>query len=194
MRYYLENIFHVLKNPSFWYPRLSFYIFYFGKRVFRHTKSSLTYGETPYKVWSLVASYIKPSDRFIDLGCGRGLGLFYLACLVKARYLGVEFNKEFVFFGNHLAKICHYDNIQFLHKDLINYPLPECDIVFIAGTCFEDSILQKLCCELNRIRPKKIFSISTCLVEYGLKGYNIKEEIIAMPWGKTSLYILLTSF
>lgn len=190
IRYYIENIFSVLKTPSFWYPRLAFYVFYFGKRVFNQKNPSLIYGETPYPVWKLLASHIKLSDRVIDLGCGRGVGLFYLASLIKARYLGVEYHKEFVSCGNKIAKICHYPNIQFIHKDLTNYTLPECDVIFLAGTCFDDKLLHILSCELNRIKPRKILSISTCLVEYGLKGYKITEESIRMPWGITSLYIM----
>lgn len=201
IKYYLSNAIYVLKTPVFWYIRLCFFIFYFGKRPFQTVKKqtqgsasqALTYGETPYAVWELIGHFLKPNDRFMDLGSGRGLGLFFLACQIPARFLGIECVHDFVARGSKIADTCGISNIQFMHKDLHSFKLPKCDIVYLAGTCFDDELLEKICLSLSEIKPRHIFSISTDLREYNLCGYDIQEKQINMPWGKTSLYILTLS-
>lgn len=150
----------------------------------------MTYGETPYAVWDIIKEYLNVNDRFIDIGSGRGVGVFYLASMVKAKFLGVEFIDEFVCIGNKIAQIAHLKNVLFLQKDLRTYRLPSSDIVFIAGTCFDDDLMKKLCLDLNRVKPKYIFSISTSLIEYGLQNFHVEEVKVYMAWGETSLYIL----
>ena len=195
IRFYLENAVRVLKNPRFWYARLCYFVFYFGKRPFASCKEdrsnpSLTYGETSYSVFDAIAQHIKYNDRFVDLGCGRGLGLFYLATMVKARYLGLEIKDEFVRVGRIIKTVAGFQNIEFMQKDLHTYKLPACDVIFIAGTCFDEKLLGRICLEINRIKPRKVLSISTSLIEYGLLDYKIQDVPIDMPWGQTSLFVL----
>lgn len=194
IRYYFQNALKILQNPKFWYARLCFYVFYLGKRPFALSHNSLnpslTYGETPYAVFETIARYLRFNDRFLDLGSGRGLGLFYLASIVEARFLGVELIKEYVDLASKIAQLSRYQNIQFMEKDLATYRLPACDAIFLAGTCYDDELLQKICREISNVKPRYVFSISTSLTEYGLTSYEIEDVPIYMPWGQTSLYVL----
>ena len=193
---FLRNFLSVLKTMSYWKVFLSYFVFYLGRRHYRFHKTqgsqfdtpSFTYGETPYYLWDLMALYFKPKDKVMDLGCGRGNGLMYAAKKYPILCLGIEAIEPFTLIGSQIAKLCGVGNIQFMHKDLSLYKLPKADVVYLAGTCFSDELLETLAFELLKIKPRLIFSISTSLEEYGLSGYETSEFFIVMPWGRTTLF------
>jgi SAM-dependent methyltransferase len=189
----LSSIAHVLIRPGFWSLALSLKTLYFLD-CFSFYKSkdsnhSLTYGRTPLRVFKMMASYTKQSDTFLDLGCGEGLGLFYLNHVYGVKTKGIELRSSFIDTALFLIKKFKIQGMEFKQLDLIEATLPSADVVFIAGTCFEKELLEKVAEDLMWLNPRIVFSISSAMCDYGLKGYSVHEIPIRMDFGKTSLFV-----
>jgi SAM-dependent methyltransferase len=189
----LSNLSHVLKRPRFWPIALSLKALYFYDRLMEKSKletdSALTYGRTPLSVFELIHTYMKPSDTFLDLGCGEGLGLFYLNHVYGMKTIGIDLRRSFIETAHFVTHKYHIPKMEFIQADLSKARLPEADVVFVAGTCFSEGLLEIIAQDLNQIRPRVIVSISAPLSDYGLKNYKVEEIPIRMDFGKTTLFI-----
>lgn len=126
----------------------------------------------------------------MDLGCGRGLGLFYLSELKEIHVMGVDVVHKFIETAEFLKKFINKRNLEFFEADLFLFEWPQATAIFIPGTCYSDALLKHLVEQVLKNRPRIIFSLSTALGEYGLRDYIKRSKDVSMPWGKTTLYIL----
>ena len=128
------------------------------------TDKSTTYGEITFSGMEKIASYtesfhkknpINPINyQFIDLGCGLGKFVIYMALYRLYKSNGIELVKkryeEAVFAKSTLKNknFDNYGNINFINRSFLDPQyLPiirHCGVVFISNLCFEDETQQKL--------------------------------------------------
>jgi len=197
LKLFIQESLLIINNAGCWKILGAYRLLYLFQPPHRIAKKELkeaydpsfTYGETPLKVFEIMASYLKPQDTLCDLGCGGARGLFYLAKSFNIHGVGVEFLGGFIENGLFLKNYFGLDNIEFVHSDLKDFKVPYFEGIFVAGTCFSDELLEILAKQIQNTKPKYVFSISSSLLDYGLKGYTLEEKEILMPFGKTTLFI-----
>jgi hypothetical protein len=194
LRTYFKNLYLVCLKPRSWRALWLLDSLYYGKNPYRlsplQQKESFTYGETPLEIYKIMPKYLKPGQILIDLGCGRGKGLFYLNQGFHITCMGYDAIADFIEEGSKVLKACQIEGILLFHQSLESLSFCCEGAIYLAGTCFEDDLLETLAKHFNEKRPQLIFSLSTALIEYGLNGYSVEEIPVFMPWGKTSLFIL----
>jgi len=172
---------------------VEFYKSYWGLNPYRLAQEVLgdySYGETPLAVYRLMSFELEKGATFLDIGCGRGEGLFYLHLYQGVSVVGVEWIDLFVFLAKEIQKRIGADEMSFLRLDLKKQPLPRAEAYYLAGTCLSDELIEHLVGQLQTIKPSRIFSLSFPLTDYGLNGYSVHKKGVLMPFGKTCLYIM----
>lgn len=193
---FFNNLYHILKTPRSYRAMSCLFMHYLGINPYALSikqieNESFTYGETPLRVFSYIAGSLQKGELFTDIGCGRGKGLLYMSCVRQDCYFkGIEGLEVFVNKAQKITKNAPSAHLEFSLCDLEQMPLCFSDVFYVAGTCFEESLLERIASQLTQLRPRLIFTLSTTLIEYGLKGYSEDEITVLMPWGETSLYIM----
>jgi len=160
-----------------------------GSRV-NLKKENLIYGETPYFSIYKILKYINPTkdDIFYDLGSGRGSVIFFINIYLKIRAIGIEIIPSFVKNSNHIKAKLNLQNIEFLHGNFLDYDINDGTIFYIAGTCFDDDIVEKI------VQKVKEFKTGTWVISlsYPLNSPYLKVEktfVLPYSWGKGTVYI-----
>lgn len=144
------------------------------------------YGETPLRVLYKMAQAIdlKPTDHFIDLGCGRGRAVFFLSHFFGCSATGIDLTPSFITRAKKLAKKHNVQRVTFHCQDFLSFDLKGATCIYLYGTTYPDEWLEKLTSNL----PKKVafVSVSNALP---LQSTSCRELEVAFPWGQASLYI-----
>ncbi|MBS0606820.1 MAG: class I SAM-dependent methyltransferase [Verrucomicrobia bacterium] len=151
-----------------------------------------TYGETPLTTLYSIAKQceITSQDHFIDLGCGRGRGTFFLNDYFGCRTTGIEWNPEFVANAKKLAATGASLAPEFICTDMLSADLSKATVIYLFGTCLPDPIIEKLAESFARLpRSTKIITVSFPLSDYSKAFREIKEFTGSFPWGEGSIYL-----
>jgi SAM-dependent methyltransferase len=150
-----------------------------------------TYGETPLTSLEQIGLEcgICSNDTVVELGCGIGRGVLFLAHRFGCSVLGIEWIPEFV---AHAAKIAEDDeNIIFSCEDMFESDLQEATVIYLYGTSLDDASIQKLIKKFKTLSMgTKIITVSYPLIDYESNEFNlIKEFTVNYPWGKAQVYL-----
>ncbi len=158
--------------------------------VTEQNSRNFIYGETPCLTVSRMLSRIEysPGDHFIDLGCGRGLTLFYAHFLGKLQCTGYDLVPDFIRKANKIKENLNLKNVYFINKNLLDADLSSASIIYIAGTTFTDDQVNRLTETLARAPCGcKVITLS-----YDLKDerFELKEEFKSwFSWGSSHVLI-----
>ncbi len=165
------------------------------RRFCKSKKTSPIYGETPLQAYALLAHHLNLSheDTFIELGCGRGRGLFFLNHLTGCLAIGVERIPLFVkkafqvierYQLGHQVKIIVGD---FLEK------LPTSSgraVFYLYGTTLSAQEIQRLICQLRSYSKNSIYlTVSYPLSDYSAAFCTEKAFTLPFLWGRTTVYL-----
>ena len=162
----------------------------------RGDSNPFVYGETPLIVFDKIATFLKlkEDDVFVDLGCGRGRGLFYLNGVYKLKCIGYDIVEDFIILGNALAKKENLSSkVIFEKKDIAKEPLPTACAIYLAGTCMLDEEIRQVAQKLSHTCAKTtIVTVSFPLSDY-FPSFSIVNTLeVEFLWGKTTLYFQTT--
>jgi hypothetical protein len=143
--------------------------YYFGEssyRIFKREQDrtgdlderNFTYGETGVLAAKLILQEINPPKGALlyDLGSGRGTFLFAANFLFDLRGVGIELLTPYIVYGKKLKKALKVGGIQFINDNILNVDLSPADIVYIAGTTYEDRVLEGINKNLTGLRSGAI--------------------------------------
>lgn len=157
------------------------------------------YGETPLSTWSVIAKEcdITSQDHVIDLGCGRGRGLFFLHCKWGCSVHGIEWIPQFVDTSQKIAATLKFSKITFSCDDMfqserLETTLQKASCIYLYGTCLNADALTYLTALFKKLRPgTKIVTVSEPLQEEeGTSHFKrIKSFQGIFPWGMTEFYL-----
>lgn len=156
---------------------------------------SLHYGATPLSSLERIArrTRLTAHDRVVDLGCGTGLGCFFLARLLRAQVHGVEINPEFVRRAQAIRAELGWANPSFSCGDLMDHPLGEATAVFVYSTSFTDTQLTSLIDKMGRELSEGtlVISVSSPLSAHSTQSLftDIDRFPVNFPWGQGTVFV-----
>jgi SAM-dependent methyltransferase len=154
------------------------------------------YGETPLTSLSLIAENcrISQKDVVFELGCGRGRSCFWLNCFLGCRVVGIEYIPEFVNDANEIKDLYHLSNVNFRNEDMLTADLSEATMIYLYGTCLEDTDIKKLITKFEKLRSgTKIITVSYSLLDYTDTAEPFFKIMKVFPaeftWGTADVYL-----
>jgi SAM-dependent methyltransferase len=153
---------------------------------------NLIYGETPCITMSKILQEISPAagDHFIDLGCGRGLTVFFVRLYYQIPATGVEVIPTFVRRGQQIARRLNLTKIDFVRENLAWLTLDQIGqgtIFFLAGTTFEEELLIKIAARLELLPPGvRLITVSEAFPSDQFRVVACKSY--HFTWGKSEVY------
>ena len=151
-------------------------------------KEAFPYGETPLFSLKQIADLcnLTAGDCVIDLGCGRGRGVFFLADHYRCKVKGVDKIGAFIDRAKALAKKYQTQQVSFTCGDMTEFNLDGATCIFFYGTTFEDDFVATLTRRFLQLKKgTKVISVS-----YPLDGLKLIDQLtVSFPWGKGEVYI-----
>jgi SAM-dependent methyltransferase len=145
-------------------------------------KEAFPYGETPLCSLKKIADRfgLKSSDKVVDLGCGRGRGVFFLAQHYGCEVAGIDMIGPFIETACHLAKECQGLKVSFSCGDMRQFDFSQATFVFFYGTTFSDAFVDELKIAMKALpKGSKIVTVS-----YPLEGLEVIDQfVVSFPWG-----------
>lgn len=150
------------------------------------------YGETPLTVFAEVFERggLCEEDCFVDLGAGRGRGVFFAASLVQCKSIGVE---EVAFFCTQAEKASWRSAAPkpFLDcRTIDQFDMKGGSFFYFYSLCLEEDELVKTIAHLETMKKgARIVTVSVPLTEYS-SLFSVSSSWTALyPWGKAELFL-----
>lgn len=153
------------------------------------TAKVFPYGETPLRALYEIAKIVdlKPTDHFVDLGCGRGRAVFFLSHFFGCRATGIDLTPSFIQKARHLAH--GNPKLTFLCDDFLSYDFKEATCVYLYGTTYSEECLSLLRDKLKRLpKGSRVISISEELLKFN----RHLQAKFSFPWGKGEVFFQTT--
>ncbi len=151
-------------------------------------KEAFPYGETPLCSLKQIADrcHLTAADCVIDLGCGRGRSLFFLAEHYGCRALGIDKIQPFIERAQSLVNKYRITRVSLTCGDLFHCDLSEATCIFFYGTTFDELSVAHLTHRLLALKPgTKIVTVS-----YPLQRLTLLDKFtVSFPWGRGEVYI-----
>jgi SAM-dependent methyltransferase len=152
-----------------------------------------TYGETPLTTLEIIAQRagITAEDTVYELGCGRGRSCFWLRAFVGCRVVGIEYNPVFVRKASALVQACKLEGVVFRCEDMLTVDYSDATVVYLYGSCLEDSFLERLTEQLKQLpNGAKVITVSYALQDYCSEALFEQLACWELPftWGSASVY------
>lgn len=150
-------------------------------------QEAFPYGETP--LWTLKQigeiCGLNREDYVMDLGCGRGRGVFFLAHYFGCRVMGIDQIADFVNNAKNIASQFKRGEVEFYQADLQDFDFSKATCIFLYGTGFEEHVIQRLAAALSCLPLKsKIISVS-----YPIGNFQVfHTAVLSFPWGKANVF------
>jgi SAM-dependent methyltransferase len=146
------------------------------------------YGETPLRALYAMglALNLKPTDCFVDLGCGRGRAVFFLSHVFGCQAIGVDLTPSFITRARRLKAKYGVKKVSFECCDFLKFDFSRATCVYLYGTTYSDACLQAV--EHGFAESFKATRIVT--VSASFLGLEYEKEIeVNFPWGKGSMFV-----
>lgn len=200
---YLRVVFNYYSNTSF--LKIDSYLvfsylfnnpFAISKRflIHRGEEDVYTYGETPLSTLDYITQEcrLSPKDTVFELGCGRGRTCFWLSQFIGCSVVGVDYVPEFIQRAKEVQSKFNVQKIEFRLEDLLQSDLTGATVIYLYGTCFNDSFIKSLIERLIHLpRGTKIITVSYALDEYTDKPLFevLKRFPASFTWGIADVYL-----
>lgn len=147
------------------------------------------YGETPLSVFTkmFLLCGLPEGSTFIDLGAGRGKGVFFAACCFSYQAIGIEEIPTFVQHALLIQEKFPTLPVSFLCADICQMPIPKADLIYLYNLAMSPKECQKLYQSLETISSSTFL---ICVSEPLPPPFTLIASFpVEYPWGKTLLYI-----
>ncbi len=193
-RYYGNSLFKVLDlKLKYHYKNLTpFEISKEYQRKFPKKKHLYLYGETPLRVYEMMASRwdLGSNDRFTELGAGTYRGGLFLTSFFQCDYVGVEWLQEYAKFAMQLKKMHKLKPFTIICDDLFNVDLKDSNFIYLFGTCLKKDEIQTLCQKFSKeCRASNIITVSFPLSDYSTDFITLDQMLLEFEFGLTTVYL-----
>jgi SAM-dependent methyltransferase len=153
-------------------------------------KEAFPYGETPLCSLKKIADRfgLKSSDKVIDLGCGRGRGVFFLSQHYGCEVTGIDRVSSFIQRAKSLAEEHQALKVSFACGDMRKFDFSQASFVFFYGTTFSDEFVDELKQAMKALpKGSKVVTVS-----YSIEGLELVDQLVVLfPWGSAAVYLHL---
>ncbi|NJM32938.1 MAG: class I SAM-dependent methyltransferase [Limnobacter sp.] len=152
------------------------------------------YGETAFATLATLSTLagLSSKDTVYDLGCGRGLGVFWWASVIGCKSVGIDLVPTFIRQANAIKKQAGIQHVEFMHHSIFETDLSDATFIYLYGTAFSEHAVHRLV-EQFRALPAGVLiaSISYPLSAYAqAHEYTLLHEVeVGFLWGKTTAYL-----
>jgi SAM-dependent methyltransferase len=200
---FFRTVFCYYGNREFRRADLALLFSYFGVNPYRISRKFLeergevevyAYGETPLASMDKIAREcgISSKDTVIELGCGRARTCFWLALVLKAKVIGIDFIPDFIKKGEAVRKKYGIQRLQLKCADFLKEDFKKGTVVYLHGTCMTDGEIVLLSDKLTRMKKgTKVITVSFPLTDYPLADkWELQKQFRAsFTWGSTDVYL-----
>ena len=149
------------------------------------------YGETPLTSLESIGlkAGLSKADHFVDLGAGRGRGVFFMHYRFGCKAIGIERIPIFIEKALKIQKKLRVEGVEFLQADLSSsLPTIHGTVFYLAWTCFEDDLVLEMTRWLEQLPTKtKIITVSEPLDS---DRFSIIDQFSApFAWGEGEIYL-----
>lgn len=148
-----------------------------------------TYGETPLTSLELIVlrAGLCNEDVFLDLGCGRGRGVFFVHCRFGCRAVGIDWVPHFVEGAKQAAAEVQCP-VEFICDDMAGHKvLSQATVIYLAWTCLDEHERSSLEEALEQAKAgTKVITVS-----YPLSSKNFIQKdciTVSFPWGEGEVF------
>ena len=154
----------------------------------------MLYGETPLSTFAKIAeaAAIAPGEKVYELGCGRGLGVFWLHCFTGCECIGVDINPVFIHKAAKIADASQMTKVEFVTANFVHCDFSDADVLYLYGSALADAAVVELVDNLQNLRSgTRVISVSYALQDIVDDAPFKLEQCITgqFVWGATSIYI-----
>jgi len=153
-------------------------------------KEAFPYGETPLCSLKQIADQfgLQRHDKVVDLGCGRGRGVFFLSQVYGCEAKGIDQITTFIERAQDLAQAYQTLNASFSCLDMRKFDFSQANFVFFYGTTFSLEFVEDLRQAMQALpKGSKIVTVS-----YPLEGFQqVDQMVVSFPWGVGDVYLHL---
>lgn len=146
------------------------------------------YGETPILTLKAIADRcgLTAEDNVVELGCGRGRGVFFLRHYKGCQVRGVEWVPTFVEHAQNVAREFNIQGVSFECNNMCQTDLKDATFVYLYGTCLHDFSIKQLKLRFKQLPPQaKVVTVS-----YPIEGLYLKDQFtLSFPWGKGEVFL-----
>ena len=157
----------------------------------RNESSIHTYGETPLSVFNemFLLCNLKKEDSFLDLGAGRGRGVFFASTFFGCTSTGVDFVPDFYEKAQFIAKTLQNPPLFYL-EDMLSFDLSRANIIYFYALCMEETPFLSMISRLQSLKKDiRVITVSFPLSDYSNKFSLLTSKEVSYPWGQTPLYV-----
>lgn len=157
------------------------------------------YGETPPATMDKIAQEcgITSQDVVVELGCGRARTCFWLALVLKAEVIGIDFVPKFVEKAEKVQFKYKVPRMQLKCADFLKENFEKGTVVYLHGTCMTDGEITLLSEKLTRMKKgTKVITVSFPLTDYPLgEKWELKKQFQGdFTWGSTDVYLQILKY
>lgn len=151
-----------------------------------------TYGETPLPTLDKIVKIadLSSHDTIYELGCGRGRAAFWLALILKAKVVAIDYVPDYIAIAKKISDRLHLNNPTFLCKDFLNIDLSSATALYLNGTCLSEEQILKLVAKLKSLKQgTKLITTSFSMRDYGGLEWKLEKELeLPFSWGTAAVY------
>ena len=151
------------------------------------------YGETPLPVLARIVTQcaLSEKDHLIEMGCGRGKGVFFFSHLTGCSATGIDWVPTFIEKARTIAQSVKPTlSVEFRCQDMMDVDLSTATCIYLYGTCYEDEVIEALASRFATLNSSvKIVTVSYPLSEYHSKFYTETQWTGSFPWGEGEIYL-----
>ncbi|MGR3973452.1 MAG: class I SAM-dependent methyltransferase [Candidatus Rhabdochlamydia sp.] len=159
-----------------------------------HQSLAFPYGETPLRAFYLIGKKAKlnPSDLFLDLGCGRGRGVFFLSFFFNCRAKGVDLTAAFIQKATQVAHLYKKEKITFACEDFLTTDLREVTCVYFYGITHDEMVVKKV---QENLTTLPLYG-KVCMIDQplsynltGQEGSSLPSFQVDFNWGTADVFL-----
>ncbi|MCY3974176.1 MAG: methyltransferase domain-containing protein [Simkaniaceae bacterium] len=167
-----------------------------SKRYLKKHKANdlYTYGETPLRTMEAIAKKvgIRPTDRVLDLGSGRGRAALFLTHFYNCTVIGIERIPQFVKLASHVAEKFRLERSSFIHADFLKADWPRVNVIYLYGLCCDKKEIRGIIRQLKTSQKK----VRIITIGYPLEEYDKEESFTttdtfpaSFNWGEGEAFL-----
>jgi hypothetical protein len=201
LRFFQEQmrvIWRYYRRARFFFVDAALFFLYFFSNPYRMCRRFLekrgekdvyTYGETPLTALeTMVRAFgITAEDRWLDLGCGRGRGCFWMSTFWGTSSRGIEWVPGFISRASWIVWLGLAKKTEFQNSSMEKADFSWPTVVYLCGTCMSDEEIEEVSIPMQALPVgSKVITISEPLKS---PAFKILQSIpVSFIWGKTDAY------
>lgn len=174
---------YFFKNPYRIYQKFA---------LLQNWKDPSFYGETPLLVYEKILKRLslKKEDTFIELGFGRGRGLFFLSQFASCKCIGYEIVTPFYLFAQSLVNKFSLTNISLKQEDFFSAKLEKANVIYIHSTLLKDQEIDLFCKKILESNKKAVIVTTSFPLQDYFSEFTLLDSFEApFLFGKATVFL-----